>query len=67
MYEVGQKILIIDMVGEPRYTGVCGEITSIDGIGQLHGTWGGCALLPEKDSFCIIEDDETWNMLKLKN
>ena len=31
-----------------------GTITVIDSVGQLHGTWGGLAVIPECDSFIII-------------
>jgi hypothetical protein len=30
-------------------------IEHIDGIGQLHGTWGGLAVIPEADDFEIIK------------
>lgn len=56
MAKVGDKIEIIYMKGEPQYTGKVGEITSIDDIGQLHGTWGGCALIPEEDLYKIIKE-----------
>lgn len=52
--KVGDKIRIISMDGEPRYSGAEGIITHIDSAGQLHGTWGGCAVLPECDTFEII-------------
>ena len=39
--KLGDKIRIIEMKGEPEYAGKLGEVTVIDGIGQLHGTWGG--------------------------
>lgn len=51
--KVGDVIVIDNMDGEPRYTGKEGKITSIDDIGQIHGTWGGCALIPEVDKFHI--------------
>ena len=44
--KVGQKIRIVEMVGEPQYSGRTGEVTCIDDMGQVHGTWGGCALRP---------------------
>ena len=41
LYKVGQRIRIIHMEGEDtRYDGKEGVIEHIDGIGQLHGTWG---------------------------
>lgn len=52
---VGDKIRIINMEGEPNYSGREGIIKSIDDAGQLHGTWGGLAVIPEEDSFEVIE------------
>ena len=52
--KAGDKIRIIYMDDEPQYTGAEGEIISIDDMGQIHGTWGGCALIPEADQFEII-------------
>lgn len=52
---IGTKIRIIEMKGESQYNGAEGVITHIDDIGQLHGTWGGCAIIPELDVFTIIE------------
>lgn len=55
MFKVGDTIKIIYMDGEPQYSGKIGTITHIDDIGQLHGTWGGCALIPNVDEFQKIE------------
>lgn len=52
--KIGTKIRITSMDGEPQYTGKEGVITHIDGAGQLHGTWGGCAIIPGIDTFEII-------------
>lgn len=52
--KVGDTIEIIFMKGEPQYTGAIGEVTLIDDMGQLHGTWGGLAVIPEEDEFEII-------------
>ena len=55
-YEVGMKLLIIHIVDDVvDYSGVVGTITHIDDIGQLHGTWGGLALIPELDDFIVLE------------
>lgn len=51
--KVGDVIVIDNMHGEVRYTGKEGKVTHIDDIGQVHGTWGGCALIPELDKFLI--------------
>lgn len=56
--QVGTKIRIINMNGEPQYTGRVGVITHIDDLGQLHGTWGGCAIIPGVDSFEVVEDEK---------
>lgn len=54
MPKVGDKIRIICMDGEPQYTGREGTVTLIDDMKQIHGTWGGCALIPETDSWELI-------------
>ena len=54
-FQKGDKIKIIEMQGEPQYTGKIGNIDHIDDIGQLHGTWGGCAVIPEADKIEVLE------------
>lgn len=54
----GKWLKILSMKGEPQYTGKVGVIQHIDDENQIHGTWGGCAVLPDVDSF-IIADDES--------
>ena len=56
--KVGDKIRIIymnDPFGD-KYIGKIGEVTYIDSMNQLHGTWGGLAIIPEIDKFEIIND-----------
>ena len=53
--KIGDKIKIIKMECEPQYTNREGVVTHIDDAGQVHGTWGGCALIPEVDTFQIIQ------------
>ena len=56
-YEVGMKLLIIHVVDDiVDYSGRVGVITHIDDIGQLHGTWGGLALVPDLDDFIVVEE-----------
>ena len=55
MIQVGDKIRIINMEGEPQYTGKVGVVERIDSIGQLHGSWGGCALIPGIDNYEKVE------------
>ena len=52
---IGDKIRIIYMEGEPQYIGREGVIEYIDDAGQVHGTWGGCALIPATDTWVVIE------------
>ena len=54
MAKVGDLIQIRYMSGEPDYEGREGTITTIDDAGQLHGTWGGLAVIPDEDSFVIL-------------
>jgi len=51
---IGKEIRIITMEGEPHYTGKQGIIKSVDGIGQLHGSWGGLAVNPSIDNFEVL-------------
>ena len=37
------------------YDGKTGTVEYIDDAGQIHGSWGGCALIPDIDEFKIIE------------
>ena len=52
---VGNTLRIVEMKGEPQYTGKIGKVEFIDDIGQIHGSWGGCAILPEHDTYKILE------------
>jgi len=51
----GDTIRIIEMKGEPRYTGKIGTVEHVDSIGQIHVTWGGCAIQPERDTYEILQ------------
>ena len=54
--KVGDKIRIIymeDPCGD-KYIGKEGTIEYIDSMGQLHGTWGGLAIIPEVDVVQIL-------------
>lgn len=56
--KIGDKIRIIIMQGEPQYTGREGIVEYIDDAGQIHGTWGGCALIPSEDVWEIINESK---------
>lgn len=53
--KIGDTIKIIRMEGEPQYTGKIGIVEFVDDANQIHGTWGGCALIPGVDLFEIIK------------
>jgi hypothetical protein len=53
--KIGDTIKIIKMEGEPQYTNREGVVTHIDDAGQIHGTWGGCAIIPEVDTYIILK------------
>lgn len=55
---VGKRIRIISMRGEPNYAGKEGVVESIDGIGNLHGTWGGLAVIPKTDIYELVGGNE---------
>jgi len=57
MYKIGDKIRIIGMKGEDHYNGREGIIEYIDGLDQLHGTWGGLAIIPEEDLIEVINSE----------
>ena len=53
--EKGLLRIVTDPEIIKQYEGKTGEVTHIDDIGQLHGTWGGLAVIPDADSFEIVE------------
>lgn len=53
---LGKTIVIVSMSGESKYTGKMGVVEKVDDLGQLHGTWGGLAIIPEEDKFVIMGD-----------
>ena len=59
--KVGDKIRIIDMKGEPHYNCKEGVVDHIDSLNQIHGSWGGLAIVPEEDEFEIINNDKENN------
>ncbi len=58
MVKVGDKIRIIQMDGEPQYSGKVGVVEHIDDIGQIHGNWGGCSLITGVDQYEIVEEEK---------
>lgn len=57
MAKVGDtiRILRLDNPYDKSYNGREGVIEHIDSMGQLHGTWGGLAVIPGEDSFIVIK------------
>ena len=62
MIRVGDRIRIIYMEGEPQYKGKEGVVEYIDDAGQLHGTWGGCALIPNVDKYVVIKNKQNYTL-----
>lgn len=58
--KVGDTIRIIEMRDEPNYSNRIGRVTFIDDAGQLHGTWGGLAVIPGIDDFEVIASEENY-------
>ena len=55
---IGDTILIVRMDDDggkdlqaKSYGGRTGVVESVDSLGQIHGTWGGLALIPGTDEF----------------
>ena len=44
------------MKDEWNYDGREGVVQHVDSLGQLHGTWGGLAVIPGEDSFKVLEE-----------
>ena len=59
---VGDTIRITSMsdpyIPQGSYDGREGIVEHIDSIGQLHGTWGGLAVIPGEDGFVIVKKGE---------
>ena len=60
--KIGDTIRIIRMSDDGgkdlqarMYNGRSGVVEHIDSIGQLHGTWGGLAVIPGVDDFEVQE------------
>lgn len=51
---VGDMIKINKMASDPQFNGREGTVTRIDGLGQLHGTWGTYAVIPAEDEYEIV-------------
>ena len=58
----GDTIRITEMkdpyIPQGSYNGREGVVECIDDSGQLHGTWGGLAVIPGEDKFIIINKQE---------
>lgn len=53
---LGKTIMILHLKGEgDAYAYRTGVVESIDDIGQLHGTWGSLAVIPDVDEFVVMD------------
>nr|DAG24692.1 MAG TPA: protein of unknown function DUF4314 [Caudoviricetes sp.] len=53
--KVGDRIRILHLRDEDKsYDGREGIVEFIDSLNQLHGTWGGLAIIPEIDELEVI-------------
>ena len=64
--KIGDLIEIISMnnddgTTEDQSAGRIGYVQAIDDAGQLHGTWGSLAVIPEMDDYIIIEGNTGYN------
>ena len=59
--KVGDTIEItrLDDPYDHSYVGWTGVVEHIDSMGQLHGTWGGLAVIPGEDGFTILKRAES--------
>ena len=59
--KVGETIRItrLDDPYDNTYVGREGVVEHIDSMGQLHGTWGGLAVIPGEDGFQILKRAES--------
>lgn len=55
--KVGDTIRITSLndLYDNTYAGREGVVECIDSIGQLHGSWGGLAVIPGEDGFIVIK------------
>ena len=54
---LGKKVHVI--IDDPYHSiDAIGIVDSVDDIGQLHGTWGGLAAVPGKDTIELLEIDD---------
>ena len=54
---VGKKVHVI--INDPyHYVDAWGTVEHVDDMGQLHGSWGGCAVILDEDSYRIIDADK---------
>lgn len=49
------KITKLEDPYDHSYEGRIGKVEFVDDAGQLHGTWGGLAVIPETDEYTIIK------------
>lgn len=48
------RIISLDDPYDSSYNGRTGFVKFIDDAGQLHGTWGGLAIIPKQDTIEVV-------------
>jgi len=56
--KVGKVVQIVQLKDEPfsPLYGKTGVVTLVDDAGQIHGTWGSLAILPECDNWLVMKE-----------
>lgn len=52
--KVGDRIKLIRKAESTKFAGEIGIITLIDEMGNIHGTWSGYTISPDKDQYEIL-------------
>ena len=54
-FYLSQRTIKLDDPYDHSYVGREGVVEFIDSMDQIHGSWGGLALIPGEDDFIVIK------------